>query len=133
MNNDLAHDRDVMLDEDDRRRKERLLRAWADDLDRKGFSDLQVNLDSFPIKPQGFGEHVPDIVATRKDGRRLVGEIWLCESLDKDDSMFSRAMSYAYRGDIVMLLVPYDCLEESESLLLEWGLSSEVFVQGILE
>ncbi|GEM_PF-1226551 len=133
MNNDLAHDRDAMLDEDDRRRKERLLQAWADDLDRKGFSDLQVNLDSFPVKPQGFGEHVPDIVATRKDGRRLVGEIWLCESLDKDDRMFSRAMSYAYRGDIVMLLVPFDCLDAAEDLVREWSLSSEIFVQAILE
>ena len=122
-----------MLDEDDRRRKERLVQAWADDLDRKGFSDLQVNLETFPIKPQGFGEHVPDIVATRKDGRRLVGEIWLCGSLDRDDSLFSRAMSYAYRGDIVMLLVPFDCLDAAEELVREWGLSSEIFVQAILD
>jgi len=122
-----------MLDDDDRRRKERLLQVWADDLDRKGFSNLQVNLDSFPIRPQGFGEHMPDIVAIRKDGRRLVGEIWLCESLDMDDSIFSRAMSYAYRGDIVMLLVPFDCLDAAEDLVREWGLSSEIFVQAILE
>ena len=122
-----------MLDEDDRRRKERLVQAWADDLDRKGFSDLQVNLESFPIKPQGFGEHVPDIVATRKDGRRLVGEIWLCGSLDKNDRVFSRVMSYAYRGDIVMLLVPFDCLDAAEELVREWGLSSEIFVQAILD
>ncbi|MHC1681281.1 MAG: hypothetical protein AB9860_08615 [Methanomassiliicoccales archaeon] len=122
-----------MLDEDDRRRRERLLQAWTDDLDRKGFSDLQVNLGSFPIKPQGFGEHVPDIVATRKDGRRLVGEIWLCESLDENDRMFSRAMSYAYRGDIVMLLVPFDCLDAAEELVREWGLSKEIFIQAILD
>ena len=122
-----------MLDEDDRRRKERLVQAWADDLDRKGFSDLQVNLETFPIKPQGFGEHVPDIVATRKDGRRLVGEIWLCGSLDKNDRVFSRVMSYAYRGDIVMLLVPFDCLDAAEELVREWGLSSEIFVQAILD
>jgi hypothetical protein len=122
-----------MLDEEDRRRKERLLQAWADDLDRKGFSDMQVNLDSFPIKPQGFGEHVPDIVATRKDGRRLVGEIWLCESLDKNYHVFSRIMSYAYRGDIVMLLVPFDCLDAAEELVREWGLFSEIFVQAILD
>jgi hypothetical protein len=133
MNNDLAISQGGMLDEEGERRRERLLKAWADDLDRKGFSGLQVNLDPYPVKPQGFGEHVPDIVAIRKDGRRLVGEIWLCESLDKDDRMFSRAMSYAYRGDVVMLLVPFDCLEEAESLVLEWGLSSEIFVQGILE
>ncbi len=133
MNIALTYNQDAMLDEDDRRRKERLLQAWADDLDRKGFSDLRVNLDSFPIKPQGFSEHVPDIVATRKDGRRLVGEIWLCESLDKDDRIFSRAMSYAYRGDIVMLLVPFDCLDAAEDLVHEWGLSSEIFVQAILE
>lgn len=122
-----------MLDEDDRRRKERLVQAWADDLDRKGFSDLQVNLESFPIKPQGFGEHVPDIVATRKDGRRLVGEIWLCGSLDKNDRVFSRVMSYAYRGDIVMLLVPFDCLDSAEEMVRGWGLSSEIFVQAILD
>lgn len=121
-----------MLDEEDRRRKERLLQAWADDLDRKGFSDLQVNLDSFPVKPQGFGDHMPDIVAIRKDGRRLVGEIWLCGSLE-DDGMFSRAMSYAYRGDVVMLLVPFDCLEMAEDMVREWGLSSEIFVQAILD
>jgi len=133
MNNELDQCQGIMMEEDDLRRKERLLQAWADDLDRKGFSDLQVNLEAFPTRPQGFGEHVPDIVATRKDGRRLVGEIWLCESLDRDDSTFSRVMSYAYRGDVVMLLVPFDCLEEAESLVLEWGLSSEVFVQGILE
>jgi hypothetical protein len=122
-----------MSDEEDRKRKERLLQAWADDLDRKGFADLQVNLGSFPVKPRGFGEHVPDIVATRRDGRRLVGEIWLCESLDKDSSMFSRAMSYAYRGDVVMLLVPFDCLDEAEEMVREWGLSSEIFVQAILD
>ncbi|KAF5066332.1 hypothetical protein DSECCO2_264770 [anaerobic digester metagenome] len=122
-----------MLDEEDQRRKERLPQAWVDDLDRKGFSDLQVNLDSFPVRPQGFGQHVPDIVATRKDGRRLVGEIWLCESLDEDDRMFSRAMSYAYRGDVVMLLVPFDCLDAAEDLVREWGLSAEIFVQAILD
>lgn len=122
-----------MLDEECRIRKERLLQAWADDLDRKGFSDLQVNLESFPARPRGFGEHVPDIVATRKDGRRLVGEIWLCESLDQDDRMFSRVMSYAYQGDVVMLLVPYDCLDAAEDLVREWGLSSEIFVQAILD
>ncbi|MCX6650426.1 MAG: hypothetical protein NT131_02045 [Methanomassiliicoccales archaeon] len=117
--------------EDDERR-ERLLRAWADDLDRKGFTELRVNLDRYPEKPEGFGQHVPDIVARRKDGRRLVGEIWFCESLERND-MFSRAMSYAYRGDVVMLLVPFDCLEEAEGLVREWGLSSEIFVQGILD
>jgi len=122
-----------MLDEEDQRRKERLLQAWVDDLDRKGFSDLQVNLDSFPVRPQGFGQHVPDIVATRKDGRRLVVEIWLCESLDEDDRMFSRAISYAYRGDVVMLLVPFDCLDAAEDLVREWGLSAEIFVQAILD
>ena len=121
------------MDDEDRKRKERLLQAWADDLDRKGFSDLQVNLGSFPVKPRGFDEHMPDIVATRKDGRRLVGEIWLCESLDRGESMFSRAMSYAYRGDVVMLLVPFDCLEEAEEMVREWGLSSEIFVQAILD
>ncbi|NLX46726.1 MAG: hypothetical protein GXY70_00935 [Euryarchaeota archaeon] len=121
------------MGDDDLRRKERLLRAWADDLDRKGFTDLQVNLERFPVKPHGFGEHVPDVVATRGDGRRLVGEIWLCESLDKDDRMFARAMSYAYRGDVVMLLVPFDCLDEAEDMVREWGLSSEVFVQAIID
>lgn len=122
-----------MRGEEDRRRKERLLQAWADDLDRKGFSNLQVNLESFPSRPQGFGEHTPDIVATRRDGRRLVGEIWLCESLDKDEGMFSRAFSYAYRGDVVMLLVPFDCLDIAEEMVREWGLSSEIFVQAILD
>ena len=133
MNIGLDHSQDIMLDEDGRRRKARLLQAWADDLDRKGFSDLQVNLESFPIKPQGYGEHVPDIVATRKDGRRLVGEIWLCESMEKDDRMFSRAMSYAYRGDVVMLLVPFDCLDMAEEMVCEWGLSSEIFDQAIID
>ncbi len=133
MNNELGQCQDTMVDEDERRRKERLLRAWADDLDRKGFSDLQVNLEQFPIKPQGFGEHVPDIVATRRDGRRLIGEIWLCESLDRDDRMFSRAMSYAYRGDVVMLLVPFDCLDQAEEMVREWGLSTEIFVQAIID
>ncbi len=122
-----------MLDGEDRGRKERLLQAWADDLDRKGFIDLQVNLDTYPIRPRGFGENVPDIVATRKDGRRLVGEIWLCESLQEDGRMFSRVMSYAYRGDVVMLLVPFDCLDAVEDMVREWGLSSEVFVQAILD
>ncbi len=124
---------EVFLDEESARRRERLLQAWADDLDRKGFRDLQVNLETFPQRPEGFEEHVPDIVAVRGDGRRLVGEIWLCESLDQDDSMFHRAMSFAYRGDVVMLLVPFDCLEEAEALVREWGLSSEVFVQAILD
>lgn len=119
------------MTEDDER-KEHLLRAWADDLDRKGFTELRVNLDVYPEKPEGFGEHVPDIVARRKDGRRLVGEIWLCGSLDRGD-LFSRAMSYAYHGDVVMILVPFDCLEEAEELVREWGLSSEVFVQGMAE
>lgn len=117
---------------EDEGRKERLLRAWADDLDRKGFTELRINLDMYPERPEGFGEHVPDIVARRKDGRRLVGDIWLCDSLERID-MFSRAMSYAYRGDVVMLLVPFDCLEEAEELVRGWGLSSEVFVQGILD
>lgn len=123
----------MILEDEGAERKARLLKAWADDLDRKGFTDLQVNLDPFPKKPQGFGEHVPDIVATRRDGRRLVGEIWLCEPMEQDDGMFSRAMSYAYRGDVVMLLVPFDCLDQAEELIREWGLSSEVFVQGILD
>jgi hypothetical protein len=121
------------MDEEEAGRRERLLRTWADDLDRKGFKDLRVNLEAFPHKPEGFGEHVPDIVAVRKDGRRLVGEIWMCGSLDRDEGMFSRAMSYAYRGDVVMLLVPFDCLEEAEDLVREWGLSSEIFVQGVLD
>lgn len=109
------------------------MRAWADDLDRKGFRDLQVNLEGYPERPRGFGEHVPDIVALRKDGRRLVGEIWLCESLDRGESMFRRIMSYSYRGDVVMLLVPLDCLDQAEERVREWGLSSEVFVQGIMD
>jgi len=114
-------------------RKARLLKAWADDLDRKGFTELRVNLDPYPDKPEGFGEQVPDIVARRGDGRRLVGEIWMCEPMERGDGMFSRAMSYAYRGDVVMLLVPFDCLERAEELIREWGLSSEIFVQGILD
>ncbi len=114
-------------------RRERLLRAWADDLDRKGFLDLRVNLEAFPLKPEGFDTYVPDIVARRRDGRRLIGEIWFCESIDAGQDLFSRAMSYVYRGDVVMLLVPFDCLEEAEQLVREWGLSSEVFVQGIFD
>lgn len=133
MNNDLCHGQNIMLDDHGMRRRERLLQAWADDLDRKGFSNLQVNLESFPNRPQGFGEHVPDIVATRKDGRRLVGDLWLCESLNENERMFERAMSYAYRGDVVMLLVPFDCLEEAEAMVQEWGLASEVFLQAILD
>lgn len=121
------------MEDEDRERRGRLLRAWADDLDRKGFTDLRVNLDPYPNKPEGFGEHVPDIVALRPDGRRMVGEIWLCGSLDRDQDMFSRTMSYAYRGDVVMILVPFDRLEEAERMVSEWGLSSEVFVQGILD
>jgi hypothetical protein len=123
----------VILEDESEERKARLLRAWADDLDRKGFTELKVNLDPFPHKPEGFGEHVPDIVAIRKDGRRLVGEIWMCESLQNGESMFPRVMSYAYRGDVVMLLVPFDCLDEAEELVREWGLTSEVFVQGVLD
>jgi len=122
----------MALDEEGQRRKVRLLQAWADDLDRKGFVDIRVNLDRFPARPEGFGEHVPDIVAMRKDGRRLVGEIWLCESLGSE-GMLPRALSYSYRGDVVMLLVPFDCLEEAEELVREWGLGSEVYVQGIID
>ncbi len=122
----------MALDEEGQRRKVRLLQAWADDLDRKGFVDIRVNLDRFPARPEGFGEHVPDIVAMRKDGRRLVGEIWLCESLGSE-GMLPRALSYSYRGDVVMLLVPFDCLEEAEGLVREWGLESEVYVQGIID
>lgn len=123
----------MILQGESEERRQRLLRIWADDLDRKGFTDLQVNLARYPFKPEGFGEHVPDIVARRKDGRRLVGEIWMCESMDRGEEMFSRAMSYAYRGDVVMLLVPFDCMEEAEEMVHEWGLTSEVFVQGVLD
>jgi hypothetical protein len=53
--------------------------------------------------------------------------------MERGDGMFSRAMSYSYRGDVVMLLVPFDCLEQAEEMIREWGLSSEIFVQGILD
>lgn len=123
----------MILEDDIEERRVKLLRAWADDLDRKGFTGLRVNLEAFPLRPEGFGQHVPDIVATRPDGRRLVGEIWMCEPLERGEDMFTRAMNYSYRGDVVMLLVPLDCLDQAEQLIAEWGLSSEVFVQGILD
>ncbi len=123
----------MMLEGEPKERRDRLLRAWADDLDQKGFTDLQINLEIFPTKPEGFGDMVPDIVARRKDGRRLVGEIWMCESVDRDHGMFSRAMNYAYNGDVVMLLVPFDCMEEAEELVRQWGLEGEIFIQGIFD
>ncbi|MDD1772462.1 MAG: hypothetical protein LUQ09_06025 [Methanomassiliicoccales archaeon] len=117
---------------EDEEHRERLLRMWAVDLDRKGFTDLQVDLERFPMRPEGW-EISPDIVARRHDGKRLVGVVWSCGSIDRGQQMFSRLMSYSYHGDVVMLLVPFDCLDEADEMVREWGLSSEVFVQGIID
>jgi hypothetical protein len=32
-----------------------------------------------------------------------------------------------------MLLVPFDCLDEAEGMVREWGLSTEIFVQAIID
>ena len=117
---------------DDGGRRDRILSTWADDLDRKGFSDIKVEMEGYPSRPEGF-EHVPDIVAIRKDGRRFVGILWTAETLNDGKEMFTRLMSYAYHGDVVMLLVPFDRLDEAETLMAEWGLATEMFVQGYFE
>jgi hypothetical protein len=96
------------------------LRQWSEDLQVKGFKDVQIVED-----------RVPYIIAKRPDGKMMKGFTAFVPR-DLHISLWSNLDEANDEGFIAFLVVPYDLMDSAENILGVWNIRNKVILEAVM-